>query len=69
MRTDTAHRKWNETWLSEDGRRAWSQAEPDVIECATSVLAAGGSRGLGLRSGIGRHALALARLGFDIDAL
>ena len=69
MRTDTAHRKWNETWLSEDGRRAWSLAEPDVIECASSVLAAGGARALDLGCGIGRHALALARMGFDVDAL
>jgi tellurite methyltransferase len=69
MRTDTAHRKWNETWQSEDGRRAWSQADPDVIDSATSVLARGGSRALDLGCGIGRHALALARMGFAIDAL
>lgn len=69
MRTDTAHRKWNETWQSEEGRRAWSQADPDVLECATNVLSAGGSHALDLGCGIGRHALALARMGFEVDAL
>jgi tellurite methyltransferase len=69
MRTDTAHRKWNETWQSEDGRRAWSQADPDVLDCATAVLSAGGSDALDLGCGVGRHALALARIGFNIDAL
>lgn len=69
MRTDTAHRKWNETWQSEDGRRAWSEAEPDVLACAATVIAAGGSRALDLGCGVGRHALALARMGFDVDAL
>ncbi len=69
MRTDTAHRKWNETWQSEDGRRAWSQAEPDVLACAASVLEAGGSQALDLGCGVGRHSLALARLGFEVDAL
>jgi tellurite methyltransferase len=69
MRTDTAHRKWNETWQSEDGRRAWSKAEPDVLSCAAAVLEAGGSQALDLGCGIGRHALALARMGFEVDAL
>lgn len=69
MRTDTAHRKWNETWQSEDGRRAWSQADPDVLACATSVISAGGADALDLGSGVGRHALALARMGFNVDAL
>jgi SAM-dependent methyltransferase len=69
MRTDTAHRKWNETWQSEDGRRAWSEAEPQVLACATEVLSAGGATALDLGCGVGRHALALARLGFEVDAL
>ncbi len=69
MRTDTAHRKWNETWQSEEGRRAWSEADPDVLACAASVLSAGGGNALDLGCGIGRHALALARMGFQVDAL
>lgn len=69
MRTDTAHRKWNETWQSEEGRSAWSQADPGVMECAGSVLSGGGGRALDLGCGVGRHALALARAGFEVDAL
>lgn len=69
MQTDTAHRKWNETWGSEDGRRAWSKAEPEVLEAAQAAFAEGARAALDLGCGIGRHALALARLGFDVDAL
>lgn len=69
MRTDTAHRKWNETWGSEEGRRAWSRAEPDVLECAREAFARGARAALDLGCGVGRHALALAGLGFDVDAL
>jgi SAM-dependent methyltransferase len=69
LRTDTAHRKWNETWQSEEGRRDWSEPEPDVLDCAAAVLATGRAEVLDLGCGIGRHALALARMGFDVDAL
>jgi ubiquinone/menaquinone biosynthesis C-methylase UbiE len=69
MRTDTAHQKWNETWQSPDGRRAWSQPDPDVLSCADAVLSAGGSDALDLGCGVGRHALALARMGFTVDAI
>jgi tellurite methyltransferase len=69
MRTDTAHRKWNETWQSEDGRRDWLQADPQVLACAAAVLSADGRDALDLGCGVGRHALALARIGFNVDAL
>ncbi|MEW9807447.1 class I SAM-dependent methyltransferase [Mesorhizobium marinum] len=69
MRTDTAHRKWNETWQSEDGRRDWSQADPQVLACSAAVLSSGRSDALDLGCGVGRHALALARMGFNVDAL
>lgn len=68
-RTDTAHRKWNETWQSAEGRLAWSRPEDDVVECAEALHAAGARRALDLGCGIGRHALALARMGFEVDAL
>lgn len=69
MRTDTAHRKWNETWDTEEGRRAWSAAEPDVIDCAGTAYGKGARRAFDLGCGVGRHALALARIGFEVDAL
>lgn len=69
MRTDTAHRKWNETWDSAEGRASWSKAEPDVLDCARAAYVSGARRALDLGCGVGRHALALAGLGFEVDAL
>lgn len=69
MRTDTAHDKWNETWGLVEGRQAWSKAEPEVLEHAQAAFAKGARAALDLGCGIGRHALALAKLGFDVDAL
>ena len=68
-RTDTAYATWNETWQTETGRSAWSQAEPDVLSCAKMIRETGGSHALDLGCGVGRHALALARMGFKVDAL
>lgn len=68
-RTDTAHRKWNETWQTAEGRLAWSRPEPDVVECAEAAFAAGARRALDLGCGIGRHAVALAGIGYEVDAL
>lgn len=69
LRTDTAHAKWNETWQTRDGRRAWSRAEPEVLACAQAIRDAGGVNALDLGCGVGRHALALAQMGFRVDAL
>jgi len=69
MPTDTAHIKWNETWSSDEGRLAWSEADHDVLECLGTVIARGDSRALDLGCGVGRHALAMARLGLSVDAL
>lgn len=69
MATDTAHLSWDATWRTEDGRDAWSRPEPDVVAFAATARIAGAARALDLGCGVGRHALALARLGFAVDAV
>ena len=66
---DTAHRTWNETWQTEKGRKEWSTPDSEVLAVGSSVISSGGSRALDVGAGLGRHALALARLGFAVDAL
>ncbi|HET7717740.1 MAG TPA: class I SAM-dependent methyltransferase, partial [Bauldia sp.] len=70
MKTDTAHRAWDEKWATEEGRAGYTSAEPDVIETATELSARLGSvRALDLGCGVGRHALLFARLGFEVSAV
>lgn len=65
--TDTAHRYWNSEWQKADGTSPWAQAEPWVSEHAATL--APGSCVLDLGAGIGRHALAFARVGHRVTAL
>jgi ubiquinone/menaquinone biosynthesis C-methylase UbiE len=66
MRTDTAHIYWNAEWQA-GGDAKWRTPEPMVLDHARGF--APGARVLDLGAGLGRHALALARAGFAIDAL
>jgi tellurite methyltransferase len=68
-RLDTAHQTWNETWLTEKGRKDWSTPDAEVLAVGTTVLSAGGSLALDVGAGLGRHALALGRLGFTVEAI
>lgn len=70
MKTDTAHLVWNERWSTPHGRQDWLIAEPDVV-AVTERLAGEGMahRALDLGCGVGRHALHLARLGFQTYAI
>lgn len=69
MTTATAHLAWDAAWRTETGRAEWSRPEPDVVAFAAACRLAGGERALDLGCGIGRHARALAALGFAVDAL
>lgn len=68
MATDTAHQEWDETWKTEQGRANWIKPEPDVLSCATSLRLHGADTALDLGCGVGRHALAMAALGFETTA-
>lgn len=67
--TDTAHLAWDAAWRSEAGRADWLVPEPEVVQLAARLRQNGARRALDLGCGVGRHALALARLGFDVEAV
>lgn len=65
----TAHHAWEERWRDEAGRADWLDPEPEVRELATELRPRGVHRVLDLGTGVGRHALYLAALGFDVAAI
>lgn len=67
MKTDTADRHWNDQWATIATGSKWLRLEADVIAWAETL--APGARILDLGAGVGRHALWLARAGFDVTAL
>jgi ubiquinone/menaquinone biosynthesis C-methylase UbiE len=70
-RTSTAgaYQHWDQQWRRTEGITTWAQPDPDVTALGGKVLAAGGRRCLDVGCGIGRHALALADLGFEAHAI
>jgi SAM-dependent methyltransferase len=68
-RLDTAHQSWDRGWGREDTRARWSKPDPIVIELIGALTARGARRVLDIGTGIGRHALAFARAGFDVVAV
>ena len=69
MKTDTAHRAWNDRWSTQQGRADWLTPEPDVAEFANRLIGTGARTVLDLGCGVGRHALAYARIGLDVTAV
>ncbi len=67
MTTDTAHAYWNDQWANADATSIWARPEPEVMAHAQGLPAA--ARILDLGAGLGRHALALAQMGFDVAAI
>ncbi len=67
--TATAHRAWDNLWRTPEGRADWQTPEADVLDGARLVRDRGGRRALDLGCGVGRHAMALAGLGFETAAL
>ena len=69
MTNSTAAAAWNEIWSTPDGRKAWLEPEPEVAALARERFAHHGARrALDLGCGVGRHALAFARIGYDTSA-
>jgi len=69
MKTDTAHLVWNDRWSTQQGRADWLTPEPDVAEFARKLIDRGARKVLDLGCGVGRHALAYARIGLDVTAV
>lgn len=70
MDTDTAHRAWNQLWSTPAGREGWIEPEHEVVQLANDLFLRRGARAaLDLGCGVGRHALALARIGFSTTAM
>ena len=67
MTTESAHVYWDAEWQKADGASKWARAEAEVMDHAATLPA--GARVLDLGAGIGRHALALARMGMRVSAL
>lgn len=67
--TDTAHEAWDESWRSQAGRAEWLEPEAEVVDFAARLRLEGARTALDLGCGVGRHALALARLGFETAAV
>jgi SAM-dependent methyltransferase len=67
--TAGAYQHWDQQWRRTEGITTWARPDPDVTALGRKVLAAGGRRCLDVGCGIGRHALALADLGFEAHAI
>lgn len=67
--TATAYLNWNERWQTGEGRAEWSKPDPAVVAVAEHLKERGARSVLDLGCGIGRHALYLAELGFDVSAI
>lgn len=68
-KTDTAHLAWDKRWRTEEGRADWLRPEADVANLIEKLRPQGGIRALDLGCGVGRHALAFARAGFETHAM
>lgn len=67
--TATAYQAWDRRWRTETGRADWSEPEPWVKDQAVACRIAGAMTALDLGSGLGRHALFLARIGYATRAI
>lgn len=66
MKTDSAHVYWDAEWQKSDPTSPWALPEAEVMAHAATLVP--GSRVLDLGAGIGRHALAFARMGHRVTA-
>ncbi|MEY2421911.1 MAG: hypothetical protein QOI95_1978 [Acidimicrobiaceae bacterium] len=68
-RLDTAHERWDQWWGQAKERSYWSDPDPAVLEHVPLLRARHARRVVDVGAGIGRHALAYARAGFDVVAI
>jgi tellurite methyltransferase len=61
--------EWDRRWQDEQGRAEWLEPEAEVVATAGKLHAAGARVALDIGCGIGRHALALAGLGYRVTAI
>jgi len=67
-RLDTAHEYWDQWWGEAKHRAKWSEPDPAVTSFAQTLRARSARRVLDVGTGIGRHALFYAHLGFEVLA-
>ncbi len=68
-RSDTAHEHWDKQWQVPEGRADWLAPESGVVAFAKASFDDGAKTALDLGCGVGRHALALAEIGFRTSAM
>src|ERR1700677_3711321 len=68
-RLDTAHERWDDWWKDAKHRSRWSEPEDVVTGLMPAMRERGARQVLDVGTGIGRHALAYARFGFDVIAI
>ncbi len=66
--TTSEFQDWDERWRTETGRADWLVPDQEVSERARAAYDSGSRQALDLGCGVGRHALALADIGFEVDA-
>ena len=64
----TAHQTWDRNWQTEEGRAAWLEPSPAVTAAVQTLKKQGVKKALDLGCGVGRHALLLAKEGFEVWA-
>ncbi len=57
---------WNEAWKTKEGRSHWLEPDPFIISNLSWLKKDGVTKILDLGFGIGRHAILLAKKGFDV---
>lgn len=67
-RLDTAYEVWDRWWGQAEQRAHWAEPEPVVTGLIPALQGRGVRRVLDVGTGVGRHALAYARAGFDVVA-
>jgi SAM-dependent methyltransferase len=69
MNLSGAHRAWNNAWASAAGRADWLEPEPAVRQVTELLVQRNARDVLDIGCGVGRHALFLARQGFNVTAI